>query len=256
MRAPPTKLPEIAAEALARLRAQRPRVHCITNTVAQAFTANVLLAVGAMPSMTTDAEEVGDFVAGADALLVNLGTLDAERRKAIGIAVATANAAGKPWLLDPVLIDRTPRRAAFARALMDERPRALRCNRAEFMALAGAAPEGDALANYAREHGAVVGLTGAVDLVSDGERLAAIANGDPLMALITALGCAASALAAAAQAIADDAFIATAAGLLWIGVAGEVAAKRACGPASLAVGLIDTLHRLDAEALITHARIT
>jgi hydroxyethylthiazole kinase len=206
--------------------------------------------------MTADAAEVADFVAGADALLINLGTLDAERRRAIGIAVATANGAGKPWVLDPVFIDRTPRRAAFARDLVGERPRALRCNRAEFVTLAGAAPEGGALADYARERGTVVGLTGAVDLVSDGERLAAIANGDPLMALITALGCAASALAAAVQAVEDDAFIATAAGLLWIGVAADIAAKRACGPGSLAVGLIDTLHRLDAEALITHARIT
>ena len=256
MRAPHTELPAVAAELLSRLRARRPRVHCITNAVAQAFTANMLLAAGAVPSMTIDADEVADFVAGADALLVNLGTFDPARRAAAEIAVETANGKGKPWVLDPVLIDRTPRRAAYARALAAARPGAIRCNRAEFAALAQVSPEGGALARYALDSGAVVGVTGAIDLVTDGTRLAAIANGDPLMARITALGCAASALVAAAHAVADDAWTATAAALLWVGVAGEIAAKTAHGPGSLAVGLIDALHRLDADALITHARVT
>ena len=256
MRAPHTELPAVAAELLSRLRARRPRVHCITNAVAQAFTANMLLAAGAVPSMTIDADEVADFVAGADALLVNLGTFDPARRAAAEIAVETANGKGKPWVLDPVLIDRTPRRAAYARALAAARPGAIRCNRAEFAALAQVSPEGGALARYALDSGAVVGVTGAIDLVTDGTRLAAIANGDPLMARITALGCAASALVAAAHAVADDAWTATAAALLWVGIAGDIAAKTAVGPGSLAVGLIDALHRLDADALITHARVT
>ncbi len=47
-----SELPVIAADMLERLRARRPRVHCITNAVAQNFTANMLLAAGAVPSMT------------------------------------------------------------------------------------------------------------------------------------------------------------------------------------------------------------
>ena len=86
--------------------ARAPRVHCITNTVAQAFTANGLLAVGARPSMTLSLEEIGAFVASADALLVNLGTFDAERRAAIDAALEVARERGLPWVLDPVLIDR------------------------------------------------------------------------------------------------------------------------------------------------------
>ena len=39
----------IAADILARVRARAPRIHCITNAVAQNFTANVLLAAGALP---------------------------------------------------------------------------------------------------------------------------------------------------------------------------------------------------------------
>ena len=69
-----------APDILARLRARAPRIHCITNAVAQNFTANVLLAAGCVPSMTLSPEEIGAFVAGAQGLLVNLGTFDAERR--------------------------------------------------------------------------------------------------------------------------------------------------------------------------------
>lgn len=256
MRAPHTEFSAIAADLLTRLRQQRPRVHCITNVVAQAFTANVLLAVGAVPSMTIDAEEVADFVAGADAMLLNLGTFDAERRQAAGIAVETANANTKPWVLDPVFIDRTKRRAAYARSLVGDKPRAIRCNRAEFETIAGAMADDAAVADYALARSTVIGLTGAVDVVTDGVRLATIGNGDPMMARITAMGCAASALVAAALAIDDDAFAATAAALLWVGIAGEIAAASAAGPGSLTIGFIDTLHRLDAEALTTHARLT
>src|SRR5215218_3067793 len=103
MRAPQSNLPQLAADILLRMRKRAPRVHCITNTVAQAFTANVLLAAGAVPSMTIAPEEVGAFVSNSDALLVNLGTFDAERRSAIEVAVGQAS--GRiPWILDPVFI--------------------------------------------------------------------------------------------------------------------------------------------------------
>ena len=95
-----------------------PRVHCITNAVAQNFTANVLLAAGCMPSMTLSAEEIGPFLAGAQGLLVNLGTFDRERREATAIAVEAAGQNKLTWVLDPVFVDRVPRRASFARELI------------------------------------------------------------------------------------------------------------------------------------------
>src|ERR1700675_5100910 len=100
----PLELADIAADVLARISERAPRVHCITNSVAQQYTANMLLAAGAVPSMTISPEEIGAFVAGADALLVNLGTFDAERRSAIDVALGAAGGKGVPWLLDPVFI--------------------------------------------------------------------------------------------------------------------------------------------------------
>src|SRR5437660_6182299 len=113
----PSELADIAADILARLRAKNPRVHCITNAVAQNFTANVLLAAGAVPSMTVAPDEIADFVARADALLINLGTFDRERREAAEIAAEEAIEEQRPWVLDPVFVDRSQVRCTFAAKL-------------------------------------------------------------------------------------------------------------------------------------------
>jgi hydroxyethylthiazole kinase len=249
-------VPQIAATLLERLRTHGPRVHCITNGVAQNFTANALLAAGAVPSMTLSAEEIGAFVAGSGALLVNLGTFDTERRVATGIAVQTAARENVPWVLDPVFIDRSAARADFARALIGHGPKAVRLNRAEFSVLSGGETTPGALAAYARDNKIVIGLSGEADLVSDGERLAAIANGHPLMAKVTAMGCAASALVAACCAIEPDAWRAAAAALVIAGVAGELAAAKAEGPGSFAVAIIDALHTIDGPMLMARAKVT
>ncbi len=249
-----TSVPQAAAALLERLRARSPRVHCITNTVAQNFTANALLAAGCVPSMTLSAEEIGSFVANSDALLVNIGTFDAERREATGIAVSAAAERGIPWALDPVFVDRSPARADFARGLMAKKPAAIRLNHAEFKTLAGAEVSAEALANLARQHGCIVALSGKADLVSDGARIVTIENGHVLMSRVTAMGCAGSALLAACLAAGDDAFTASAAAMLMLGVAGELAAETAKGPGSFAAAILDALYALDAPTLIARAR--
>jgi hydroxyethylthiazole kinase len=246
---------DIATAVLLRIREHAPRVHCITNTVAQQFTANVLLAAGAVPSMTVSPQEIGAFIGGADALLVNLGTFDAERRSAVAAALDVAAVHGKPWLLDPVFIERSAARAEFARTLVGRRPAVVRLNRAEFAALSGNDQAGDAPARFAKLHGTIVALTGPVDSVSDGARRVKIANGDPLMGQVTAMGCAGSALVSAALAVERDPFVATIAALAAFGVAGEVAGRDAAGPGSFAVAIIDALHALDSATLRTHMKV-
>ncbi len=246
---------EVATSVLLRIREQAPRVHCITNTVAQQFTANVLLAAGAVPSMTLSPQEIGAFVAGADALLVNLGTFDAERRIAVETALEAAARHGKPWLLDPVLIDRSPARAEFARGLLGRGPAVVRLNPSEFAALSESDQGGEGAVRLAKAHGTIVALTGRVDLVTDGARRVKIANGDPLMGQVTAMGCAGSALLCAALAVERDPWPATIAALAAFGVAGEVAAREASGPGSFAVGIIDALHGLDSATLRAHLKV-
>src|SRR3954447_24400990 len=186
------ELPQITADILARLRVRAPRVHCITNSVAQTFTANALLAAGAIPSMTLSSEEIGAFVTGADALLVNLGTFDEERREATAAALEVVSERRTPWVLDPVFIDRSEPRATYAKSLVAQNPDAIRLNAAEFVTLSGGEPDDAALTRYALDTLAVVALTGTIDRITDGAQFARIENGHPLMARVTAIGCAAS----------------------------------------------------------------
>jgi len=247
----PVEFADIAADVFARIKSRAPRVHCITNTVAQAYTANVLLAAGAIPSMTIAREEIAAFVASADALLVNLGTFDAERRAAIDVAIDPARQAGKPWVLDPVFIERSPARAQFARDLVARDPAVVRLNQREFAALADV----DAKA-FAHDRKTVVALTGEDDVVTDGERSVIVRNGDPLMSLVTAMGCAGSALVGAALAVERDRWLATIAALVGLGVAGEMAAKSAPAPGRFASWIIDALYSLDRATLRAHTRVS
>jgi hydroxyethylthiazole kinase len=242
-----------AAAVLDRLRARGARVHCVTNNVAQNFTANVLLAAGCVPSMTLSAEEIASFVAGADSLLVNLGTFDAERRAATEIAVKAAREKALPWVLDPVFIDRNVARAAFARTLLQSAPAAVRLNQAEYAALAGGETSPAAFASASRT---VLAVSGEIDRIVDGARAMSIANGHPLMARVTAMGCAGSALVAACLAVEPDAFLATAAALLILGVAGEQAAEKAQGPGSFAVALLDALYNLNGATVAKRAKVS
>jgi len=254
--ASPSPIIDAAASLLDALRAKPIRVHAITNAAAQVFTANLLLAAGAIPSLTHASDEVEAFTARADALLVNLGTLDTERRAGIVAAIETAHANHKPFILDPVFVDRSPPRLAWAKTLLTERPAILRCNGAEFEALCGARADEDALNASAREWRCVIAQTGETDIVTDGARVARIANGHPLMTRITAMGCAGTALAAAFAALEADAFTAAAAALLCLGVAGEVAATQASGPGSFQPAILDALYSLDADTLRAKARLS
>ncbi len=251
----PDALVAQAAAILDRVRTRTPRVHCITNAVAQTFSAHMRLALGAGPSMTIAPDEVGEFAARADALLVNLGTFDAERRGAAEIAVRSVTGDGVPWLLDPVFIERSKPRTTFAKELLAQHPRAVRLNHAEFAALAGTASSESGLRACALENSTVLGLTGETDLVTDGARMARIANGHPLMAKVTAMGCAGSAIAAACLAVEPDAWRATTASLIMLGVAGEIAGARATGPGSFAAYMIDAIYALDGMVLAEQARV-
>jgi hydroxyethylthiazole kinase len=256
MHHPAAALTDLAPAVLERLRARSPRVHCITNAVAQNFTANMLLAAGCVPSMTLSPEEVAAFTAGAQALMINLGTFDAERSAATEIAVQVANDNKVPWVLDPVFIDRSPQRAAFARHLVTLGPAVMRLNGAEFAAISSGEASPAALGAFAREKKLVLALSGETDLIADGERLASVANGHALMATVTAMGCAASALVAACLAVERDAFQAAAAALLLIGVVGEMAAEKSNGPGTFAAAIIDALYAIDGAAIKARAKVS
>ena len=117
-----------AAADLAAMRAAAPLVHCITNIVAASITANVLLAIGAAPAMVNAPEEAAPFAAIAGALLVNLGTVSEATAEAMRVAARSAQAAGRPWVLDPVAVGGLPLRDRVAAEILQYRPAIIRGN--------------------------------------------------------------------------------------------------------------------------------
>lgn len=243
-------------DALRAMRDRTPLVHCMTNYVAMNIAANATLAVGASPAMIHAPEEVGDFVPVVGALTINIGTLSASWLDAMLIAARVARDSAVPWVLDPVAHFVTPYRARAAQDLLALKPRIIRGNASEIIALGGGAnagkgaDSGDAVSDaqvvataLAGRHGCVVAVTGPVDLVTDGTRIVSVRGGSDLMPKVTALGCALTAVTGGYAAIADP-FDAAVAALLHFAEAGERAAATANGPGSFAVGFLDQLHAI------------
>ncbi|WP_406245752.1 hydroxyethylthiazole kinase [Microbacterium sp. M] len=267
-----TGLASEAATLLEELRAAPPLTHCITNTVVTGFTANVLLALGAAPAMVDIVGESEMFASVASGVLINLGTPTPEQRAASREAVAGAAAAGTPWVLDPVAIGVLPVRTALAQELAAQRPTAIRGNASEILALAGAGTGGrgvdatdatdaavDAAFALAQRDGSVVAVSGPVDLITDGDRIIRIANGDEMLTRVTGGGCALGAVMAAflgtARATGTDAVTAVAAASLVYTIAAERAASVSTGPGSFAVTLLDALAVVGPADLASAARI-
>ena len=138
---------------------------------------------------------------------------------------------------------------------MELEPALVHANRSEFRGLAGIEAEDTAVREYAVHAISTLAVTGEVDIVTDGKRLVRVANGHPLMDRVTAMGCAAIAIAAACRAVEPDPILAAVAALVATGVAGEIAAGSARGPGSFAVEIVDALYGLDAEILQERAKI-
>jgi len=257
-------------ELLRRLRGRKPLVHQITNYVVMNETANATLALGALPVMAHAREEVEEMVALAGALVLNIGTLSPQWVEAMTAAGRAANELGVPVVLDPVGAGATRYRTETARRILGEVDvSVLRGNAGEVATLVGIDAEvrgvesiaaGDDPAELARtaagQLGLVAAVTGPVDHVSDGARVAAIANGHPLLAAVTGTGCMSSALTGCFLAVAESTFDAAVAALVAFGVAGEDAAVGAKGPGSFHVGLYDALAALDPDTLDTRANVT
>ncbi|MEN0101980.1 MAG: hydroxyethylthiazole kinase [Curtobacterium sp.] len=265
-----------SAELLEAVRSRAPLVQCITNSVVQNVTANVLLALGASAAMVDVPTEAGPFARVADALLVNTGTPHAEPLVASVEAARAAAEHGTPWVLDPVAVGSLPVRTALARELLGIGPTVLRGNASEVLALLGDSDGGrgvdstagtdDARASAVDAAGRLVGtvaVSGPVDLVSGSSApggsgtVVRIANGTELLTRITGGGCALGAVIAAFTSVApDDPLAATVAGTAVHTIAAELAARDAGGPGTFQPLFLDRLASLTPADVVATARIT
>ncbi|QIP11380.1 hydroxyethylthiazole kinase [Spirosoma aureum] len=252
------------------IRAQAPLVHNITNFVVMNNTANALLALGASPAMVHAPEEVEDFVSISNALVVNIGTLDATFVAGMKLAMHRAKALGKPIVFDPVGVGATAYRNRVSEELLElAAPTIIRGNASEIMALAGlnAQTKGvdslygseaavEAAQRLSLVWGSVVVISGATDYVILGERVATIKNGHPLMTKVTGMGCTATALTGAFSAINADYFQAATHAMAVMGIAGEIAVEKDPAPGSLQVNFLNSLYELLEAAITNRLQLT
>ncbi|AMO21590.1 hydroxyethylthiazole kinase [Ramlibacter solisilvae] len=259
---------------IAAVRTRVPLVHNITNLVVINLNANVLLAAGAAPVMAHAHEEVTDMVGIAQALVVNIGTLDPYWVQSMELALRAAAERRIPSVLDPVGAGATPyRNKTLERLLGGAAPTVIRGNGSEVMSTAGAAIQtrgvessaaaGDALGAaraLAQRTGGTVCVSGATDHVLDAQgRWSRLSNGHEWMTRITGIGCSATALVGAFCAVQPDAWRATTAAMALLGVAGEIAAERAQaagqGVGSMQALLLDALQLTDQDSFQRRLRL-
>lgn len=229
---------------LENVRAKSPLVHNITNYVTVNDVANVLLAAGGSPIMSDDADDVEDITSICGGLNINIGTLNKNTIPSMFLAGKKANALGHIVLLDPVGAGASRLRTDTANRLMQEvRFDAVRGNISEIKTLctgSGSTKGVDADAvdavteanldngvqlvkTFAAQTGCIIAVTGAIDLVSDGECCWCIRNGRAEMSRITGTGCQLSALMTAfLVANPDRKLDAAAAAVCMMGLAGEI----------------------------------
>lgn len=242
---------------LHKVREVNPLIHNITNTVVTNFTANGLLAFGASPVMADSRKEVADMVKIANALLINIGTLNEHTVEAMHIAGRAANQNQVPVLLDPVGAGATPYRTETAQSLIQEiQFTAIRGNPAEIASVAGEklivkGVDGGELkgsilelaATSARKFNTTVVVTGKDDIVSDGETSYIVRNGHPILTKVTGTGCLLTAIIATFIAVESNVVDACVAALSVYGVAAELAAEKTAhlGPGSFQIEFLNKL---------------
>ena len=264
-----------------KIRRAAPLIHCITNYVTVNDVANVLLAIGARPIMADDPEEVEEITALCAGLCLNIGTLNARTIPSMLTAGKHARALGHHVVLDPVGAGASRLRTETAlRILHEVRPTVIRGNISEIRTLAvgsgttqgvdanaadavteeNLAATADFLRAFAARAEAIVVVTGAIDIMTDGVTVYAVRNGRAEMGRVTGTGCQISALLAAALAVEPLGLLAAVAETVALmGVAGEIAWARMGerdGNATYRTRIIDAIYRMTGEELAARMNIT
>jgi len=252
------------------IREKAPLVHNITNYVVMNNTANALLAIGASPVMAHAVEEVNDMITIASVLVINMGTLSEKWVEAMLLAGKAAHKKGIPVVFDPVGAGATPYRNQVAASIVNIcKPSVIRGNASEIMSLAkeNTSTKGvdstassnealDAAKRLAQQTGAIIVISGEEDFITDGQTVCSVKNGSALMPKVTGMGCTATAIVGAFAAVNSNYLKAATHAMAVMGVAGEIAAKKADGPGTMQLHFLDALYNLTCETLSEQAKIS
>jgi hydroxyethylthiazole kinase len=252
-----------AYDLLERVRQQKPVVHHLTNWVTIYDCAQVVKTLGASPVMAHAREEAAEMAQIASALVLNIGTLTVDFVEAMKVAARSANNKGIPVVLDACGAGATALRDRKCLELLNEvRVDVIKGNASEVARVSGenvktrgveaAEVSGDLVSlaeKLADQRKGTVVITGKVDIATDGKTTYLVKNGHPMMTQVVGTGCMATSVIGAFAAVEPKLSLAAACALACYGIAAELAAEKATGPASFKERLFDCLYCLDRETV-------
>lgn len=256
-----------------------PMVHSITNNVTINDCANIILAAGGTAIMAQDEREVEEITSHAQALVINMGAVRAQEAMLRAAKIAKRN--GRPVVLDPVAAGAsTLRREMCSRLLSENLVSVIRGNASEVRALAAGAEQETGveasaldsvtednlqesaawLRSFSRRTGAVVMLTGAMDVITDGTRTAVVRGGSAYLRRITGAGCMLTSLTGVYCGANPDTLLEAAVTASEVmkhcGETAEARVRKEMeGTASFRTRLIDAVSLLDAEEIASNTRL-
>lgn len=262
-------------EMLSNVQKNSPLVHSITNYVTVNDCANIILASGASPIMADDIGEVCDITSICNSLVINMGTLNERTIKSMIAAGKKANELNHPIVFDPVGAGASALRNETALKLLEEvKFSVIRGNISEIKFLASKsgntkgvdASTGDSVnednllevvsfaKNFSKKTGAVIAITGAIDIVADENKAYIIKNGHPMMSKVTGTGCMLTALIGGyIGANSKNILEATTTAVVSMGLCGELAYENLLkvdgGTGSYRMFIIDFMSKLTGEIL-------
>lgn len=257
---------------LEKLREKSPLVLNITNIVVSNYVANGLLSIGCSPIMSNAIEEMDELPAICQALVINIGTLTSDQIEAMLKAGKSANKNGTPVVLDPVGVGATTFRQETVKTLLSEiKFDLIRGNAGEIAYLAevnwdakgvdAGSGEGD-LSEIAKDvalkYNCVVSISGQIDYISDGVKVAKIQNGTELFPKITGSGCLLSALCGAFLTLDENPFELTVNACTSYAIAGELAVDnlKATQTGQFYTNLLDSLAVIDDKLTEKYAKVS
>lgn len=237
---------------------QQPLVHNITNYVAMNFVANSLLAIGASPIMARAEEEVEEISSKSNALALNLGVPESTTAHSMILAGEAAMKKRIPIVFDVVGVGATRFRMDIAsQIILRCHPTVIKGNASEIQALyshqIGMQGVDSHQETYevekqakklAQQLSCIIVVTGAIDFITDGERMAYVHEGHSMMSKVTAMGCTATGIVGAFLAVNSDPLEASFHAMKAMGIAGERAASQSRGTGSMMINFLDELSNL------------
>lgn len=260
-------------ELLYKVKEKNPLVHHITNYVTVNDCANIVLAIGGSPVMADAIEEVEDMVSISSSLVINIGTLNKRVVEAMIAAGKKANKLNIPVILDPVGAGATPYRKETALRLINEvKFSVIKGNFSEIKILSGMSAlckgvdseeasldSAEAISKeLSKKLKAVIAVTGKTDFISNGTRVIKIENGHETLKKVTGTGCMTASLIGTYLGVTKDYEMAAAAGVMTMGLAGEIAAEQMInekfGSGTLRAKILDSVFNLNYEDIVKRGR--